>query len=60
MKVDTEKFAKTFTTPDKPYMIADVRFANGADNNFVQEISTMKLLMKNFMDILLGILPQTL
>ena len=37
MKIDTEKFSKEFTIPQKPYMIADVRFANGADNNFVTE-----------------------
>ena len=39
MKVDTQKFSGELTLPqDKPYMIADVRFANGADNNFVKEI----------------------
>ena len=37
MKVDTQNFSKEFITPQKPYMIADVRFANGADNNFVTE-----------------------
>lgn len=37
MKIDTEKFSKEFTIPQKSYMIADVRFANGADNNFVTE-----------------------
>ena len=48
MKVDTEKFAQTFTTPDKPYMIADVRFANGADNNFVQEIFNNEIVDEKF------------
>ena len=48
MKVDTEKFAKTFTTPDKPYMIADVRFANGADNNFVKEIFNNEIVDEKF------------
>ena len=38
MKVDTEPFSKTFKIPDKPYGIADVRFANGADNCFVNEL----------------------
>ena len=38
MKIETESFAKDFKLPDKPYMIADVRFANGADNNFVDEL----------------------
>lgn len=45
MGVDTEPFNKEFRTPQKPYMIADVRFANGADNNFVEE-----LLKNNFDD----------
>lgn len=43
MKVGTESFSKTFTTPNKPYMIADVRFANGADNNFVKELFKNKI-----------------
>ena len=38
MGVDTESFEGKFKTPDRPYMIADVRFANGADNNFVKEL----------------------
>ena len=38
MGVNTEGFNKEFKAPDKPYMIADVRFANGADNNFVKEL----------------------
>lgn len=38
MKIETESFAKDFKLPDKPYMIADVRFANGADNNFINEL----------------------
>ena len=38
MGVDTEPYNKDFKTPQKPYMIADVRFANGADNNFVEEL----------------------
>ena len=39
MGIETQPFDKTFTTPQKPYMIADVRFANGADNNFIKELS---------------------
>ena len=35
MRVDTKNFDGEFKTPKKPYMIADVRFANGADNSFV-------------------------
>lgn len=38
MKIPTESFDRTFEVPDKPYMIADVRFANGSDNNFVHEL----------------------
>ena len=33
----TEPFNKKFVLPDKPYAIADVRFANGADNDFVEQ-----------------------
>ena len=43
MKIATEPFDKTWQPPKKPYMIADVRFANGADNNFVKEIFKHKL-----------------
>lgn len=35
---ETQPFDKTFTPPNKPYCIADVRFANGADNNFVEQL----------------------
>jgi len=38
MKVDTEQFSGNLLLPDKPYMVADVRNANGADNNFVNEL----------------------
>lgn len=38
MGVKTKGFCGEFKTPDKPYMIADVRFANGADNNFIKEL----------------------
>lgn len=34
----TQPFRKTFTPPDKPYAVADVRYANGADNYFVEQI----------------------
>ncbi len=34
----TKSFNKTFVPPKKPYAIADVRFANGADNKFVEEL----------------------
>ena len=48
MKVETQPFDKTFTAPDKPYMAADVRFANGADNNFVKELFKNKFDDKYF------------
>ncbi len=38
MKTATEPFNGTWETPDKPYMIADVRFANGSDNKFVETL----------------------
>lgn len=47
MKVETEGFRGTWKKPDKPYMIADVRFANGADNSFVEELFKSKI-DKNF------------
>ena len=38
MKVDTKPFDGVWQKPEKPYMIADVRFANGADNAFVEKL----------------------
>lgn len=38
MKVDTTPFTGDWHEPDKPYMIADVRFANGSDNAFVEKL----------------------
>ena len=37
MDVPTKPFDKTWTSPNKAYIIADVRFANGADNNLVKQ-----------------------
>ena len=48
MGVNTESFGGSFTVPDRPYMIADVRFANGADNNFVKALFENKIEDKNF------------
>lgn len=48
MGVDTENFEGEFVAPDKPYMIADVRFANGADNNFVSSLFKNKIIDENF------------
>ena len=49
MKVPSEPFNGLWAKPDKPYMIADVRFANGADNAFVE-----KLLESDFDDNFCG------
>lgn len=38
MKIGTKPFAGIWQTPDKAYIIADVRFANGADNAFVKKL----------------------
>ena len=38
MNWDTIPFQREFKPTSKPYAIADVRFANGADNNFVQRL----------------------
>jgi hypothetical protein len=44
MKVDTEQFDGELVLPNKNYMIADVRNANGGDNNFVSALlSTFRL-----------------
>ncbi len=32
------KYTGPFIPPNRPYCIADVRFANGADNNFVEQL----------------------
>ena len=48
MNIMTENYNRKFSTPDKPYMIADVRFANGADNNFVSELFKNEIQDKNF------------
>lgn len=48
MKIPTKMFEGNFVTPQRPYMIADVRFANGADNNFVDELFKNKFVDENF------------
>ena len=47
MNWDTELFNKIFTVPNKPYCIADVRFANGADNKFIKQLLP-QIDLKNF------------
>lgn len=43
----TEPFSGDFVPPNKPYAIADVRFANGGDNAFVEQV-LKKLNLENF------------
>lgn len=38
MKRPTEPFSDEWNIPQKPYMVADVRFANGADNSLVNKL----------------------
>ncbi len=38
MGVDTKSYTKEIKYPEKPYMIADVRFANGSDKKFVNKL----------------------
>ena len=38
MKVPTKPFSDKWQKPDKPYIVADVRYANGADNAFVKQL----------------------
>ena len=39
----TEPYKWGFNPPSKPYAVADVRFANGADNNFVKTLMNYAL-----------------
>lgn len=43
----TEKYKGKFTPPQKPYAVADVRYANGADNDFVEQLLP-QIDLKNF------------
>lgn len=38
MDWNTQPYNKNFIFPQKPYAIADVRYANGADNDFVNQL----------------------
>lgn len=49
MKVPAAPYDGLWQKPDKPYMIADVRYANGSDNAFVE-----KLFEKDFDDNFYG------
>jgi len=38
MEIETESFSGDFMISDTPFAIADIRFANGSDNNFAEKI----------------------
>ncbi len=38
MGIKTKPFLEKLILPNKPFMVADVRFANGADNKFVEKL----------------------
>lgn len=40
---DTEPYRWGYKAPDKPFAVADVRFANGADNEFVKTMFNYKM-----------------
>ncbi len=48
MGVKTKHYALKLELPKAPYMIADVRFANGADNKLVEQLFKRKLDYKMF------------
>lgn len=48
MGVKTKGFSGKLSFPEKPFIIADVRFANGADNKFIEKLFKKKLSFNNF------------
>lgn len=48
MDVKTQPFMGKLDIPKKPYMIADVRYANGSDNEFVKKLFAKKIDFRNF------------
>ncbi len=48
MDVETKPFSEKINLPLKPFMAADVRFANGADNAFVEKLFKAGLNFENF------------
>lgn len=48
MGIKTQPFSGQFNLPKKPYMIADVRFANGADNIFIEKLFKKPIDFDNF------------
>lgn len=48
MEVKTQPFSGQFSLPKKPYIIADVRLANGADNIFIEKLFKKSFDFDNF------------
>lgn len=48
MGIKTKPFSTKLILPSKPFMVADVRFANGADNKFIEKLFKKKLNFNNF------------
>lgn len=49
MGVDTEEFQGELNFPQKPFLIADIRNANGSDNNFVKQFFEHKINIEKFL-----------
>ncbi len=49
MNIDTKLFDKELKVPNKPYILADVAFANGADINFVKAFFAQTINWNNFL-----------
>ena len=48
MGVKTKGFSGKLSLPEKPFVLADVRFVNGADNKFIEKLFQKKLKLNNF------------
>lgn len=48
MGIKTQPFSGQFNLPKKPYILADVRFANGADNMFIEKLFKKPIDFDNF------------
>ena len=49
MNVATEPFSGDFQLPNKPFVIVDVAYANGADNAFINKLFEKQIDMKNYL-----------
>lgn len=48
MGIQTKPFSEKLEVPMRPYIVADVRFANGADNKFVNKLFKKPINLDNF------------